>query len=66
MPERPSEKNPAIKTNNDIVYTGRRVLKWSIDKEELTAEKIRKILPQILREHDKNVSEIEYLYEYYK
>lgn len=35
-------------------------------KEELTAEKIRRILPQVLRVHDKNANEINYLYNYYK
>ena len=47
-------------------FFGRRVLTHSIKKEELTAEKIRQILPQVLREHQKNANEIDYLYNYYK
>ena len=35
-------------------------------KSELNAESIRRILPQVLREHDKNTQEIDYLYNYYK
>lgn len=49
-----------------IAFFGRRVLTWSIDKGKITAKEIQKILPQILREHDKNVREIQYLYDYYK
>lgn len=48
------------------VFFGRRVLTHSIKKSELTAEKIRQILPQVLREHQKNANEIDYLYNYYK
>ena len=48
------------------VFFGRRVLRTSLTKKELTAEKIRQILPQVLREHEKNVNEIGYLYNYYK
>ena len=48
------------------VFFGRRILTHSMRKEELTAEKIRQILPQVLREHQKNSSEIDYLYKYYK
>ncbi len=35
-------------------------------KSELNAESIKRILPQVLREHDKNANEIDYLYNYYK
>lgn len=48
------------------MFFGRRVLTHSIKKSELTGEKIRKLLPQILREHEKNAREIDYLYNYYK
>lgn len=65
--ERPSEVNPVITTkNNNVAFFGRRVLTWSKEKEKITATDIQQVLPQILREHDKNVSEIEYLYNYYK
>lgn len=47
-------------------FFGRRKLTTSYSKEELTPEKIIEILPSIMREHQKNVDEIEYLYNYYK
>lgn len=55
----------SIKDNQNVFF-GRRVLTHSIKKSELTGEKIRQILPQILREHEKNAREIDYLYNYYK
>lgn len=51
---------------NQKVFFGRRVITHSMKKEELTAEKIREILPQVLREHEQNAAEIDYLYNYYK
>ena len=50
----------------DKIFFGRRVLKYSLDKKDLTAEKIMQILPEVLREHEKNAKEINYLYRYYK
>lgn len=50
----------------DKVFFGRRKLTLSLTKEELTAEKIRDVLPQVLTEHEKNAQEIDYLYRYYK
>ncbi len=50
----------------DKMFFGRRVLKYSLDKKDLTAEKIMSILPEVLREHEKNAREINYLYRYYK
>lgn len=50
----------------DKMFFGRRVLKYSLDKKDLTAEKIMQILPEVLREHEKNAKEINYLYRYYK
>lgn len=47
-------------------FFGRRKLTTSYSKEELTSEKIIEILPSVMREHQKNVDEIEYLYNYYK
>ena len=66
--ERPTENPTVVAPINDFQQTffGRRVLTHSIKKNELTGEKIRKILPQILREHEKNAEEIDYLYNYYK
>lgn len=52
--------------SNDKMFFGRRVLRYSLEKEDLTAEKIRDILPEVLREHEKNAREINYLYRYYK
>lgn len=61
--------NPTIVTpikDYQRTFFGRRVLTHSIKKSELTGEKIKKILPQVLREHEKNAQEINYLYNYYK
>lgn len=52
--------------NHDKMFFGRRVLKYSLEKKDLTAEKIMEILPEVLREHEKNAREIDYLYRYYK
>lgn len=46
--------------------TGRRKLTYSAEKKDITVEKILEILPAVLREHDKNSEEINYLYNYYK
>jgi len=66
--ERPSETPANIIPVKDFqrVFFGRRVLTYSAKKNELTGEKIKQILPQVLRQHDKNVDEINYLYDYYK
>ena len=64
LTDSPTVVTPIV--DNQRVFFGRRVLTHSIKKEELTAEKIRKILPQVLREHEKNAQEIDYLYNYYK
>lgn len=50
----------------DEVFFGRRKLTLSLEKSELSAEKIRDVLPQVLAEHEKNAKEIDYLYRYYK
>lgn len=47
-------------------FTGRRAIYSSLTKEELTPKNILNILPAVLREHDKNAAEIDYLYNYYK
>ena len=66
--ERLSDSPPAVTPIKDYqrVFFGRRVLTYSLKKSELTGEKIREILPQVLREHEKNSREINYLYNYYK
>lgn len=66
--ERPTESPPVVSPiiDNQKVFFGRRILTHSVKKEELTAEKIKQILPQVLREHEKNAHEIDYLYNYYK
>lgn len=66
--ERPTD-NPTVVTpirDYQKVFFGRRVLTHSIKKSELTGEKIKQILPQVLKEHEKNAQEINYLYNYYK
>lgn len=50
----------------DRVFFGRRKLTLSLEKSELTAQKIIEVLPQVMREHEKNAEEIDYLYKYYK
>ncbi len=52
--------------SHDKMFFGRRVLRYSLEKKDLTAEKIMEILPEVLREHEKNAREINYLYRYYK
>lgn len=47
-------------------FFGRRIITHSMTKKELSAKKIGRILPQVLRIHDKNAAEIDYLYNYYK
>lgn len=47
-------------------FFGRRKLTTSYKSNELTPELILKILPSVMREHQKNADEIEYLYNYYK
>lgn len=49
-----------------INFFGRRKIYSSLKKSELTPEAILEILPSVLRIHDLNSSEIEYLWNYYK
>lgn len=49
-----------------IQLFGRRKIYTSLKPEELTVENILEILPSVLRIHDKNAEEIEYLWNYYK
>lgn len=49
-----------------INFFGRRKIYSSLKKSELTPEAILDILPSVLRIHDLNSSEIEYLWNYYK
>ncbi len=66
--ERPTDSPTVVTPIRDFqrVFFGRRVLTSSLTKEQLTGEEIKKILPQVLREHEKNAREINYLYNYYK
>lgn len=48
------------------VFFGRRTIYSSLKKNELTAENIIKILPSVLRIHEMNAAEIDYLWRYYK
>lgn len=50
----------------DIHFFGRRKLLSSYKKSEINEETLTEILPQVLREHELNASEIDYLYNYYK
>lgn len=67
LPAIPTDVPPEVPKYEEIpTFFGRRILKHSMEKSELTSEKILGILPSVLREHDKNADEIEYLYNYYK
>lgn len=59
---------PIVQPINEpqIFFFGRRVIYSSLKKDELTAQKIIKILPQVLRVHQQNAEEIDYLFNYYK
>lgn len=48
------------------MFFGRRTIYSSLKKSELTAESILKILPSVLKIHEQNASEIDYLWRYYK
>lgn len=48
------------------IFFGRRTIYSSLKKEELSAEKILEILPTVLRVHEQNAAEIDYLFNYYK
>lgn len=50
----------------DIHFFGRRKLLSSYKKSEINETTLAEILPQVLREHELNASEIDYLYNYYK
>lgn len=54
------------KTEKDIQFFGRRKIYSSYKKNEINKEILIEILPQVLREHEKNANEIDYLYNYYK
>lgn len=50
----------------DIHFFGRRKLLSSYKKSEINETILAEILPQVLREHELNASEIDYLFNYYK
>ena len=51
---------------NPVYLFGRRKIYSSLKKSELTPERILEILPSVLRIHDLNSAEIDYLWNYYK
>ena len=51
---------------SDIHFFGRRKLLSSYKKSEINENTLAEILPQVLREHEINANEIDYLYNYYK
>ena len=69
-------KNASYLTNNPtnvtpveeepIYFFGRRKIYSSLKKSDLTPETILNILPSVLRIHDLNSAEIDYLWNYYK
>ena len=50
----------------DVHFFGRRKLLSSYTKSEINERTLIEILPQVLREHELNANEIDYLYNYYK
>lgn len=50
----------------DIHFFGRRKLLSSYKKSEINENTLAEILPQVLKEHEINANEIDYLYNYYK
>ena len=50
----------------DVHFFGRRKLLSSYTKSEINETTLTEILPQVLKEHELNASEIDYLYNYYK
>lgn len=63
-----SEEIEAIneEVKKPIQFFGRRKLLSSYKKEELNEKTLAQILPEVLREHEINANEIDYLYNYYK
>ena len=60
-------KNTVIEgTPKTIQYFGRRKLLSSYNKEEINEKTLAQILPEVLKEHEINAGEINYLYNYYK
>ena len=55
-----------IQPEEIIQYFGRRKIYSSYKKSEIDQEVLMKILPEVLRQHEINAQEIEYLYNYYK
>lgn len=59
-------ENPEEQKKPDIHFFGRRKLLSSYTKSEINENTLAEILPQVLREHEINANEIDYLYNYYK
>ena len=59
-------ENPEEQKKPDIHFFGRRKLLSSYTKSEINEKTLAEILPQVLREHELNAGEIDYLYNYYK
>ena len=59
-------ENPEEQKKPDIHFFGRRKLLSSYTKSEINEKTLVEILPQVLREHELNANEIDYLYNYYK
>ena len=47
-------------------FFGRRKIYTSYSEKEITPNKLVEILPEILRQHEINANEIDYLYNFYK
>lgn len=66
LPTTTNTINNTTNDNNEIFLFGRRTIYSSLKEKELTTDKIIEILPSVLRIHDLNAVEIDYLWRYYK
>lgn len=55
-----------VENEKIIQYFGRRKIYSSYKKDEIDEKVLLSILPQVLREHEVNAGEIDYLYNFYK
>jgi hypothetical protein len=66
----PTTENPinnnVLNNNKEIFLFGRRTIYSSLKENELTIDNIIDILPSVMRIHDLNAVEIDYLWRYYK
>lgn len=60
------EREELLKANKSKIFHGRKVIKLPLEKEEINRETLLYLLPSVLSQHFANVTEMDYLYNYYK